>query len=145
MTDPRTLALQREMAQWMEALQWEIDEENRAKEREERERVEREELEREWVKKEKLERERLEREIREHRLAYEASQTTQVGKTGAEGSKRKGKERPQVTMEVRGEGVKAEGGSKTSAAAVPGYEEQPGRICDRCRNKAIVSTKVIYD
>jgi hypothetical protein len=65
--------------------------------------------------------------------------------TEAEGSKRKGKERPQVTVEVRGGEVKAEGGSKTPAAAVPGYEEQPGRICDGCRNKAIVSNEILYD
>jgi hypothetical protein len=62
-----------------------------------------------------------------------------------EGSKRELKERPQVTVEVRSGEVKAEGGSKTSAAAVPGYEEQLGRICDRCHNKAIVSTKILYD
>jgi hypothetical protein len=64
------------MAQRMEALQREIDEENRTREKEERERVEHEELERERVKKEKME-----REIREHRLAYEANQTAQTGKT----------------------------------------------------------------
>jgi hypothetical protein len=89
MTDPCTLALQREIAQRMEALQREIDEENHAKEREERERVEREELDRERVKKEKME-----REIHERRLAYEASQTTQAGKTGASARTRRGRKSP---------------------------------------------------
>jgi hypothetical protein len=111
------------MAQRMEALQREINKENCAKEREEREKEERErveckELEQEWVKKEKME-----REIHERRLAYEANQTAHAGKTEMEASKRKGKERPQVTMEVRGGEVKAKGGSKTPAAVVPGYYE----------------------
>jgi hypothetical protein len=132
------------MAQQMEALQREIDEENRAREKEERERVEHEELEQEWVKKEKMERGKLEREIRERRLAYKVNQMVQAGKMEVEGSKCKGKERLQVTVEVHGREVKVEGGSKTPAAAVPGYEEQPGRICDGCRNKAIVSNKILY-